>query len=119
MLSEFRRVVGECIAQRCLTATFGSQLRRARINAGYTLKEISLVIGYSWVAVARWEQDMCLPKPGVLWHLRHLYGTGGEWAPAGPGWDLPVHEDDRQLMTAISGSSYRSQSAAGTGSERP
>jgi hypothetical protein len=36
------------------------------------------MIGYSWVGVERWEKDVCLPKPGVLWHLFTLYGAREE-----------------------------------------
>jgi len=37
------------------------------------------MIGYSWVGVARWEKNQCLPKPGVLWHLCNLYCVGEDW----------------------------------------
>jgi transcriptional regulator with XRE-family HTH domain len=62
-------------------ASFGQRLRGARIGAGMTLRQVAGVIGYSWVAVERWEKDVCLPKPGVLWHLRHIYGVGEDWLP--------------------------------------
>lgn len=58
-----------------MPASFGAHLRAARISAGFTLKEIAGLIGYTWVAVQRWEKDVCLPKPGVLLHLRSLYGA--------------------------------------------
>lgn len=63
-------------------ASDGERLRRARIAAGLTLKQVAAQIGYSWVAVERWEKNVCLPKPGVLWHLRHVYGVGEDWFPA-------------------------------------
>ena len=78
-LAQLTRAARECIAQRCLSSTYGSRMRRARINAGLTLKQAASMIGYSWVAVERWEMDICLPKPGVLWHLRHLYGVNEDW----------------------------------------
>lgn len=56
-------------------ATIGQRLRAARVAAGLTLKEVAERIGYSWVGVERWEKDVCLPKPGVLWHLLSLYGA--------------------------------------------
>jgi transcriptional regulator with XRE-family HTH domain len=59
----------------------GGLLRAAREGAGLTLKEAAALIGYSWVAVERWELGRCLPKPGVLWHLRQVYGVDEEWAP--------------------------------------
>ena len=62
-------------APEAYTATIGSQLRAARVRAGFTLKEIAVLIGYTWVAVQRWEKDVCLPKPGVLLHLRSVYGA--------------------------------------------
>lgn len=67
--------------QKSGTST-GERLRRARIAAGMTLKQVAAEIGYSWVAVERWEKNLCVPKPGVLWHLRHVYGVGEDWLPA-------------------------------------
>ena len=61
--------------------TTGRRMRSARIVAGLTLKQAAELAGYSWVAVQRWEKDVCLPKPGVLWHLRHLYRVGENWLP--------------------------------------
>ena len=55
--------------------SFGARLRAARLSAGLTLKQVASMIGYSWVGVERWEKDICLPKPGVLWHLFTLYGV--------------------------------------------
>jgi transcriptional regulator with XRE-family HTH domain len=69
------------ICERRSGASFGQRLRGARLGAGLTLRQIAAQIGYSWVAVERWEKDICLPKPGVLWHLRHLYGVGDDWFP--------------------------------------
>jgi transcriptional regulator with XRE-family HTH domain len=54
-------------------------MRAARIRAGFTLKEAAGLIGYTWVAVQRWEKDVCLPKPGVLLHLRSVYGAEEPW----------------------------------------
>ena len=54
--------------------SLGARLRAARNAAGLTLKEAANLIGYSWVGVQRWEKDICLPKPGVLWHLMQVYG---------------------------------------------
>jgi transcriptional regulator with XRE-family HTH domain len=58
------------------------RLHGARIAAGMTLKQVAAIIGYSWIAVERWEKNTCPPKPGVLWHLRHIYGAGEDWFPA-------------------------------------
>jgi len=71
---EVERVVDSIIAGKAHITTFGERLRAARISAGFTLKEVAQMIGYSWVGVERWEKDLCLPKPGVLWHLLSLYG---------------------------------------------
>jgi transcriptional regulator with XRE-family HTH domain len=76
---EIENAVDRIIAQRTHITTFGRRLRAARISAGYTLKEVAGMIGYSWVGVERWEKDLCLPKPGVLWHLANLYGAGAGW----------------------------------------
>ncbi len=72
--NELCRSVEAIIHGRRHLATFGDRLRAARVAAGYTLKEVASLIGYSWVGVERWERDVCLPKPGVLWHLLSLYG---------------------------------------------
>ena len=69
------------ICERRSGGSFGQRLRAARLCAGLTLQQIAGQIGYSWVAVERWEKDICLPKPGVLWHLRHVYGVGEDWFP--------------------------------------
>lgn len=71
---ELNRSVEAIISGRRHLATFGDRLRAARVAAGFTLKEVAALIGYSWVGVERWEKDVCLPKPGVLWHLLSLYG---------------------------------------------
>lgn len=76
---EIESVVDTIIAQRRHITTLGRRLRAARISAGYTLKEVAEMIGYSWVGVERWEKDKCLPKPGVLWHLASLYEAGADW----------------------------------------
>ena len=71
---EFERSVESIIRRREHLPTFGARLRAARVAAGLTLKQVAALIGYSWVGVERWERDVCLPKPGVLWHLLSLYG---------------------------------------------
>ena len=59
--------------------TIGSRLRKARIATGMTLKQVAGILSYTWVAVERWEKGVCLPKPGVLRHLAHLYGVDDQW----------------------------------------
>lgn len=81
--SEVDAVIDRLMNAKRFGASFGQRLRGARIGAGLTLREAAGKIGYSWVAVERWEKDMCLPKPGVLWHLRHIYGVGEDWLPGG------------------------------------
>lgn len=76
--AELDRTVDALIQARKHLGTFGQRLRAARVAAGFTLKEVASLIGYSWVGVERWERDVCLPKPGVLWHLISLYGVGQE-----------------------------------------
>jgi len=81
----------ERLIDRCKSASsLGDRLRRARIASGFTLKQVATLIGYSWVAVERWEKGVCLPKPGVLWHLRHVYGVGENWLPAEKSTNTPV-----------------------------
>ena len=79
---EVASFVSKLIDRQKSGSSFGERLRRARIAAGLTLKEVAAQIGYSWVAVERWEKNACRPKPGVLWHLRHVYGVGDDWMPA-------------------------------------
>jgi len=79
---EVAQYVDRLIDRQKSGASTGERLRRARIAAGMTLKQAAAQIGYSWVAVERWEKNVCLPKPGVLWHLRHVYGAGEDWLPA-------------------------------------
>ncbi len=78
---EVERMIDETIAERRHRKTFGDTLRAARVSAGLTLKQAAEQIGYTWIAVERWEQNRCLPKPGVLWHLRSVYGVGEDWLP--------------------------------------
>ena len=76
---EIERKVDAIIEDGAHVRTFGDRLRAARISAGLTLKEVAAMIGYTWVGVERWEKNVCLPKPGVLWHLCSLYHVGEEW----------------------------------------
>lgn len=80
-LARLEAAVDELIELRRNPRTFGQRLRTARLSAGMTLQETAHLIGYSWVAIERWEKDVCLPKPGVLWHLRQLYMVGENWLP--------------------------------------
>ena len=79
---EIESIIDTIIAEKSHMKTFGERLRAARRSAGLTLKQAAHLIGYSWVGVERWERDLCLPKPGVLWHLLSLYGLGGDRAEA-------------------------------------
>jgi hypothetical protein len=79
----FEQAIARLVDERRRNSSFGTQMRAARIGAGYTLKEIAGLIGYTWVAVQRWEKDVCLPKPGVLLHLRSLYGADEQWEVRG------------------------------------
>lgn len=73
--TELDRALDSLIEARRKQRTFGQRLRAVRVAAGLTLKDVADRIGYSWVGVERWEKDVCLPKPGVLWHLLSLYGV--------------------------------------------
>lgn len=81
---EIEKVVDSIIAKRKHLSTFGERLRAARISAGFTLKQVAAMIGYSWVGVERWEKNICLPKPGVLWHLCTVYCIGEDWLTPAP-----------------------------------
>jgi transcriptional regulator with XRE-family HTH domain len=81
LLGRLERILAETIDWAEQPATTGMRLRRARRRAGYTLKETAAMIGYTWIAVQRWERDVCLPKPGVLLHLCQVYGEDPSWIP--------------------------------------
>jgi DNA-binding XRE family transcriptional regulator len=91
---EVEAAVDSIIALQKHLQTYGDRLRAARISAGLTLKQVAEKIGYSWVGVERWEKNVCLPKPGVLWHLRTLYGVD-------EGWLQPGLRQDQQLAPAM------------------
>ena len=95
-LADINRAIDELISVRRVGRTFGERLRGARIAAGLTRREIAGKTGYSWIAVERWEEDSCLPKPGVLWHLRHVYGVGEDWMPS-DNLHRPVHLSGQPL----------------------
>jgi transcriptional regulator with XRE-family HTH domain len=76
---EIEKSVDRIIDERAHVRTFGDRLRAARISAGFTLKQVASMIGYTWVGVERWEKNQCLPKPGVLWHLCNLYCISEDW----------------------------------------
>ena len=76
---EIEKAVDRIIDERTHVRTFGDRLRAARISAGFTLKQVASMIGYTWVGVERWEKNQCLPKPGVLWHLCNLYCVSEDW----------------------------------------
>lgn len=78
------QVVDTIINRQSHLGSFGARLRAARLAAGLTLKQVASMIGYSWVGVERWEKDVCVPKPGVLWHLFSLYGVNRELLSAVP-----------------------------------
>lgn len=76
-------VLDTVIQEQVHVRTFGDRLRAARVSAGLTLKQVGRMIGYTWVGVQRWEKNVCVPKPGVLWHLLSLYGVADEWTRSG------------------------------------
>ncbi len=78
---QVQSTVDSIIERQSHVKTFGDRLRAARISQGLTLKQVADRIGYSWVGVERWEKNICLPKPGVLFHLRTLYGVDENWLP--------------------------------------
>lgn len=78
---EVEAAVDGIVAQQSHVRNFGDRMRAARISKGLTLKDVAKRIGYSWVGVERWEKNVCLPKPGVLWHLRSLYQVDEHWMP--------------------------------------
>jgi transcriptional regulator with XRE-family HTH domain len=88
--SEVSALVDLLIKRVKSRSTLGDRLRRARIGADLTLKEVASQIGYSWVAIERWEKNQCLPKPGVLFHLQHVYNVGEDWLPTSQSSSAPI-----------------------------
>ncbi len=82
--------IDSIIERQSHVQSFGDRLRAARTSKGLTLKEVADRIGYSWVGVERWEKNVCLPKPGVLWHLRALYEVDENWMPPAIQQSLPI-----------------------------
>jgi hypothetical protein len=76
---ELEEAVNRIAERHARSKSLGGRLRAARIAAGLMLKEAAEKIGYGWVAVERWELDICRPKPGVLWHLCAVYGADWNW----------------------------------------
>lgn len=74
---EIEQVVDTIIGQERHVATFGDQLRAARVAAGMTLKEVSAEIGCTCVGIARWEKNVCRPRQAALTRLLHLYEHRG------------------------------------------
>jgi transcriptional regulator with XRE-family HTH domain len=87
---EVARLVDLLVEKQKSGSSLGERLRRARIGADLTLKEVASQIGYSWVAIERWEKNQCLPKPGVLYHLRHIYNVGEDWLPTSQSSSAPI-----------------------------
>ena len=111
--AEIERAVEERIQRERVHTSAGKRLRRARVEAGYTLKQAAAAIGYSWVAVERWERDVCLPKPGVLWHLRHVYGVDENWTLTRTPGDGTI--DQSRIGAALRQAATPSQFAADSG----
>ena len=100
---QFSSAIESIITRQSHMQTFGDRLRAARISKGLKLKDVAGQIGYSWVGVERWEKNICRPKPGVLWHLRALYGVDENWLPpeSAPGITLsPAHWNEEQRRVA-------------------
>jgi transcriptional regulator with XRE-family HTH domain len=87
---EVTAFVDRLIERQKSGTSLGERLRRARIASCLTLKEAAAQIGYSWVAVERWEKNLCMPKPGVLFHLRHVYSVGEDWLPTSQPTNAPT-----------------------------
>ena len=101
-LLSIERVVDDTVTRQPHVKSFGDRMRVARLSSGLTLKQVAQKIGYTWVAVERWEKNICLPKPGVLWHLRILYGVGENWLPSSINEAQPVTERAGQWSPNLS-----------------
>ncbi len=97
-LLEIETIVEQCVEDRRKGVSLGEQLRGARISAGFTLKHTAAKIGYTWVAIERWEKNICRPKPGVLWHLRQVYGVGEDWLPLSSSQSYPLDSEQQSWV---------------------
>ncbi len=56
-------------------ATFGTQIRRVRQNAGLTMEEFAGKLGVTKSSVNMWENKGVVPREDVLRHIAELYGV--------------------------------------------
>jgi transcriptional regulator with XRE-family HTH domain len=55
---------------------FTNNLKRYRHIAGYSQKEVALILGFSYTAtISKWEKGFLLPDTRYLFLLCHLYTT--------------------------------------------
>ena len=52
---------------------FGNKLREARVEAGFTRKELSELIGYSYVTIGAWENANATPSNLAVDELRKIF----------------------------------------------
>ena len=50
-------------------------LKGARVNAGYTQREVSEILGISNVTIGNWEKGKTFPKVNQVEKLASLYGV--------------------------------------------
>ena len=50
-------------------------LKGARVNAGYTQREVSEILGISNVTIGNWEKGKTFPKVNQVERLASLYGV--------------------------------------------
>lgn len=53
----------------------GYTLKGARVNAGYTQREVSEILGISNVTIGNWEKGRTYPKVNQVERLATLYGV--------------------------------------------
>lgn len=53
----------------------GYTLKGARVNAGYTQREVSEILGISNVTIGNWEKGKTFPKVNQVEKLASLYGV--------------------------------------------
>lgn len=54
---------------------FPQHVRRLRLDAGYTIRELAFMLGVAPGTVVRWEQGEKKPHPGNLRALAELFGV--------------------------------------------
>ena len=57
----------------------GERLRKLRINAKLSLKEMGAIFNVALNTIYRWEHNLCLPRKKILKHIAEYYDVSFGW----------------------------------------